>query len=207
MLESGRDHKRIIVGITGASGAIYARRAIELLCASGVETHVVASDYGRRLLVEELNVSKLDAEELSGGRPDLIRIHSGRDLGGDCASGSFQHDGMIVVPCSSNTLAKISLGITDTLVQRAAMVTLKERRRLVLAHRESPIGRAEIEAMQKATDAGAIIAPLSPGFYLQPSSIDDLVDFMAARLLDLVGVEHDLSVRWDEVRSQDQQGG
>lgn len=207
MSESGREHKRIIVGITGASGAIYARRAIELLCASGVETHVVASDYGRRLLVEELNVSKLDAEELSGGRPELIRIHSGRDLGGDCASGSFQHDGMMVVPCSSNTLAKISLGITDTLVQRAAMVTLKERRRLVLAHRESPIGRAEIEAMQKATDAGAIIAPLSPGFYLQPSSIDDLVDFMAARLLDLVGVEHDLSVRWDEVRSQDQQGG
>ena len=207
MSESGREHKRIIVGITGASGAIYARRAIELLCASGVETHVVASDYGRRLLVEELNVSKLDAEELSGGRPELIRIHSGRDLGGDCASGSFQHDGMMVVPCSSNTLAKISLGITDTLVQRAAMVTLKERRRLVLAHRESPIGRAEIEAMQKATDAGAIIAPLSPGFYLQPSSIDDLVDFMAARLLDLVGVEHDLSVRWDEVRNQDQQGG
>ena len=207
MPESGSRRKRIIVGITGASGAIYARRAIELLCASGVETHVVASDYGRRLLVEELNVSKLDTEELSGGRPELIKIHSGRDLGGDCASGSFQHDGMMVVPCSSNTLAKISLGITDTLVQRAAMVTLKERRRLVLAHRESPIGRAEIEAMQKATDAGAIIAPLSPGFYLQPSSIEDLVDFMAARLLDLVGVDHDLSVRWDEVRHQDERDG
>lgn len=207
MPESGSRRKRIIVGITGASGAIYARRAIELLCASGVETHVVASDYGRRLLVEELNVSKLDTEELSGGRPELIKIHSGRDLGGDCASGSFQHDGMMVVPCSSNTLAKISLGITDTLVQRAAMVTLKERRRLVLAHRESPIGRAEIEAMQKATDAGAIIAPLSPGFYLQPSSIEDLVDFMAARLLDLVGIDHDLSVRWDEVRHQDERDG
>ena len=87
------------------------------------------------------------------------------------------------------------------------MVTLKERRRLVLAHRESPIGRAEIEAMQKATDAGAIIAPLSPGFYLQPSTIEDLVDFMAARLLDLVDVEHDLSVRWDEVRHQGHPGG
>ena len=207
MSETGREQKRIVVGITGASGAIYARRVIELLCASGVETHVVASDYGRRLLAEELNVSKLDADQLSAGRPDLIRIHSGRDLGGDCASGSFQHDGMIVVPCSSNTLAKISLGITDTLVQRAAMVTLKERRRLVLAHRESPIGRAEIEAMQKATDAGAIIAPLSPGFYLQPSTIEDLVDFMAARLLDLVDVEHDLSVRWDEVRHQGHPGG
>ncbi|MCH2161276.1 MAG: UbiX family flavin prenyltransferase [Phycisphaerales bacterium] len=197
---------RIVVGITGASGAIYARRVIELLCRGGVEVHVVASDYGRRLCAEELGMSRLDPAELSGGCGEMITLHSGRDLGADCASGSFVHDGMVVVPCSSNTLAKISLGITDTLVQRAAMVTLKERRRLVLAHRESPIGRAEIEAMQRATDAGAIVAPLSPGFYLDPGSVDDLVDFMAARLLDLVGVEHGLAVRWDEARSEQEEG-
>lgn len=106
---------------------------------------------------------------------------------------------MIVVPCSSNTLTKISLGITDTLVQRAAMVTLKERRRLVLAHRESPVGLAEIDAMRRVTEAGGIVAPLSPGFYLGPERVEDLVDFMVARLLDLLGVKHPLDCRWDEV--------
>ena len=202
MSEHSVSPARILVGVTGASGAIYARRVIELLCRGGVEVHVIASDYGRRLFAEELGINRLDPEVLCPGCADLITIHSGRDLGADCASGSFVHDGMIVVPCSSNSLTKISLGITDTLVQRAAMVTLKERRRLVIAHRESPIGRTEIESMQRVTEAGAIVAPLSPGFYLAPTSIDELVDFMAARLLDLVGVEHGLAVRWDEHRQE-----
>ena len=105
---------------------------------------------------------------------------------------------MVVVPASSNTLAKIAHGISDNLVQRAAQVTLKERRPLVIAHRESPIGMAEIEAMRMVTLAGAIVAPLSPGFYLEPTSIQNLVDFMAGRLLDLLGVPHDLKIRWDE---------
>jgi 4-hydroxy-3-polyprenylbenzoate decarboxylase len=105
---------------------------------------------------------------------------------------------MVVVPCSSSTLAKIAHGISDNLVQRAAQVTLKERRPLILAHRESPIGLTEIEAMRLATLSGAIVTPLSPGFYLGPRSIEDLVDFMAGRILDLLGVSHDLAIRWDE---------
>lgn len=206
MSERPSSPTRILVGVTGASGAIYAKRVIELLCRSGIEVHIAASDYGRRLFAEELGMSRLDPEMLSPGCSDLITMHSGRDLGADCASGSFVHDGMVVVPCSSNTLTKISLGITDTLVQRAAMVTLKERRRLVLAHRESPIGRSEIDSMQRITEAGGIVAPLSPGFYLEPTTIDELVDFMAARLLDLLGVEHGLAVRWDEHRKGQHEG-
>ena len=105
---------------------------------------------------------------------------------------------MVVVPCSSNTLAKIAHGLSDNLVQRAAQVTLKERRPLVLAHRESPIGLTEIDAMRRVTEAGAIVTPLSPGFYLNPTSVNDLVDFMAGRILDLLNVPHQLDIRWNE---------
>lgn len=190
--------RRIVVGITGASGACYAVRVIELLAASGIETHIACSNLGKRLLAEEMGITKLDPDALSGGRGDRLVIHPGNDVGAACASGSFKHDGMVVVPASSNTLAKIAHGISDNLVQRAAQVTLKERRPLVIAHRESPIGMAEIEAMRRVTEAGAIVAPLSPGFYLEPTSIQDLVDFMAGRLLDLLGVDHGLAIRWDE---------
>lgn len=190
--------RRIVVGITGASGAAYAVRVVQLLTGAGVEVHLACSDLGRRLLAEEVGMARLDVEKLTLGHPDRLVSHPGNDVGAACASGSFRHDGMIVVPCSSSTLAKISLGITDNLVQRAALVTLKERRPLVLAHRESPIGLAEIEAMRRVTEAGGIVAPLSPGLYLDPRSIEDLVDFMAGRILDLVGVPHDLEIRWDE---------
>jgi 4-hydroxy-3-polyprenylbenzoate decarboxylase len=200
--------RRIVVGITGASGAAYAVRVIELLAAADVEVHLACSDLGRRLLAEEVGLNRLDAARLTGGRADRIVIHPGNDVGAACASGSFRHDGMVVVPCSSSTLAKIAHGISDNLVQRAAQVTLKERRPLVIAHRESPIGLAEIEAMRLATLHGAVIAPLSPGLYLGPQSIADLVDFMAGRLLDLLGVDHGLAIRWDEAlaarRSRDE---
>ena len=203
MNSMNHDAKRIVVGVTGASGAGYAKRVVELLCAGGVEVHLVASNYGRRLFAEELGIQRLDADKLAGDSPGKVIIHSGGDLGAACASGSFVHDGMVIVPCSSNTLAKVSLGMTDTLVQRTAMVTLKERRRLVLAHRESPIGLAEIDAMRRVTEAGGIIAPLSPGFYLGPKSVEDMVDFMSARLLDLLGVGHSINCRWDEVLTTD----
>lgn len=190
--------RRIVVGITGASGAAYAVRVIELLAEAGVEVHLACSDLGRRLLNEELGIKRLDPERLTGGHPDRMVVHPGNDVGAACASGSFRHDGMIVVPCSSNTLAKIAHGLSDNLVQRAAQVTLKERRPLVLAHRESPIGVMEIDAMRRVAEAGAIVAPLSPGFYLEPKTIDDLVDFMAGRLLDVLDVPHGLDIRWDE---------
>lgn len=189
--------KRIVVGITGASGAAYAVRVVELLADAEVEVHVACSDLGKRLLAEELDLRGVDSASFSPSHPERVIVHPGNDVGAACASGSFRHDGMVVVPCSSSTLAKIAHGISDNLVQRAAMVTLKERRPLVVAHRESPIGMAEIDAMRKLTEAGGIVAPLSPGLYLRPESIDELVDFMAGRLLDLLGVEHDLEIRWD----------
>ena len=189
---------RIVVGITGASGAAYARRVLELLADAGVEIHLTVSALGRRLLFEELGLSRLDADALTGGRGELVTIHNDNDVGASIASGSFQHDGMVIVPCSSNTLGSIAAGIGDNLVKRAAAVTLKERRKLILAYRESPASHIDLCNMKRVSEAGAIVAPLAPGFYLRPATIDDLVDFMAGRLLDLLGVPHDLDVRWEE---------
>jgi 4-hydroxy-3-polyprenylbenzoate decarboxylase len=186
----------IIIGITGASGAAYAIRVMELLAIAEVEIHLAVSALGRRLLFDELDIKRLEPDELTRGHGSQLTIHNDNDVGAAIASGSFLHQGMIIVPCSSNTLAKVSSGITDNLVQRAAAVTLKERRKLVLAYRESPMSHIDLLNMQRLSEAGAIIAPLAPGFYLLPRSIDDLVDFMAGKLLDLVGVPHDLATRW-----------
>lgn len=188
--------KRILIGMTGASGAPYAVRTIELLAASGVEIHLAATSLGKRLLNDELGINKLDADQLTGGRGGQLTIHNDNDVGATIASGSFLHDGMIIVPCSSNTLGAIAAGMTQSLVQRTAMVTLKERRRLILAHRETPLSHIDLVNMVRVSEAGAIVCPLAPGFYMMPKTVDDLVDFMAGRLLDLVGVEHDLKTRW-----------
>jgi len=188
----------MIVGITGASGAVYARRVVQLLTAEQVQVHLAVSRLGRRLLSDELGLKTVDPEALTDGRGHLLTIHNDNDHGAAIASGSFLHDGMLIIPCSSNTMGAIAAGITDNLVQRAAAVTLKERRPLILAHRESPLNHIDIANMDRLTRAGAIIAPLSPGFYLLPSSIDELVDFMAGKMLDLLNVKHDLATRWDE---------
>lgn len=187
----------IIIGITGASGAMYSVRVIELLAAADVEIHLTVSALGKRLLFDELGMKRIDPDALTGGKGHLLTVHSDNDLGAAIASGSFLHQGMIIVPCSANTLGKIAAGITDNLVQRAAAVTLKERRRLVLGYRESPMSHIDILNMQRLSEAGAIIAPLAPGFYMLPKTIDDLVDFMAGKLLDLVGVPHVLNTRWE----------
>jgi 4-hydroxy-3-polyprenylbenzoate decarboxylase len=194
--------RRIVIGITGASGALYARRVVELLTMADVEAHLSVTALGKRLLFDELGMKRLDADALSGGRGRLVTIYNDNDLGANIASGSFLHQGMIIVPASSNTLGAIASGVTETLVQRAAMVTLKERRRLVIAHRESPISHIDLLNAVRLSEAGAIIAPLNPGFYLLPKTIDDIVDFMAGKLLDLVEVEHDLDIRWDEHLAQ-----
>ena len=187
---------RIVVGITGASGATYARRVIQLLAEAGVEIHLTVSPAGRRLLFEELRLKTIDADALSGGRGDMVTVYNDGDVGASIASGSFLHGGMIIVPCSANTLGAVAAGLADNLLKRAATVTLKERRRLVLAYRETPASHIDLGNMVRLSEAGAIIAPLSPGFYLGPRSIDDLVDFMAGRLLDLLEIPHDLETRW-----------
>ncbi len=189
---------RIIIGITGASGAAYARRVMQLLAEADVQIHLTVSTYGKRLLFDELGLKRLDPDALTAGRGELVTVYNDNDVGAAIASGSFLHDGMIIVPCSSNTLGAIAAGIGDNLLKRAAAVTLKERRRLILAVRESPASHIDICNMKRLSEAGAIIAPLSPGFYLLPKTVDDLVDFMAGKLLDLVNVPHDLDTRWEQ---------
>ncbi len=189
--------RRIIIGISGASGALYAQRTIQLLLAAGVEVHLVVSPLGQRLLHDELGMEGLDLPALCGPEHERVVLYNYRDVGAAIASGSYPHDGMIIVPCSSNTLSAVAHGSQQNLMHRAAMVTLKERRRLVLVHREMPLSLIDIRNMALATEAGAVIAPANPGFYMLPRSIDDLVDFVAARLLDLVGVEHPIP-RWGQ---------
>ena len=193
--------RRIVVGISGASGAAYSRRVVQLLVEAGVEVHLVVSPLGQRMLHDELGMEGVDLAGLAGRSDHGITFHHYRDVGAPIASGSFSHGGMIVVPCSNNSLASIAHGSSDNLLHRAANVALKERRPLVIAHRETPLGLIEIRNMEQIALAGGVLAPTNPGFYMLPESIEDLVDFMAGRLLDLVGVEHRLNTRWTESRA------
>src|SRR5262245_22374012 len=143
----------IIIGITGASGALYAQRVIQLLAAADVEIHLAVSALGRRLMFDELGMKRIDPDALTAGRGSMLTVHGDNDVGAAIASGSFLHQGMIIVPCSSNTLGKVACGITDNLVQRAAAVTLKERRRLILAYRETPMSHIDILNMQRLSEA------------------------------------------------------
>jgi len=190
--------KRIIVGISGASGAMYAKRIIEQLAAGDVQVHLVVSPLGQRLLHDELGMEGVDLDTLSGGRTDAIELHNYRDVGASIASGSYETDGMVIAPCSSNSLAAVASGASQNLMHRAAQVVLKERRTLVLLHREMPISLVDIRNMKAAAEAGAVVSPANPGFYFLPKTIDDIVDFVAARVLDQLKMPHTLSARWGE---------
>jgi polyprenyl P-hydroxybenzoate/phenylacrylic acid decarboxylase-like protein len=192
----------IVTAITGASGALYAQRFLAGLVAAGVEVHLVVSPLGRRLLHDEMGMETVDLAALAGTEPHSITLHNYNDVGSKLASGSFLHDGMVIVPCSSNTLAEVAHGLGDNLISRAAAVTLKERRRLVLAHREMPLSAIDVNNYKALTDAGAIVAPCNPGFYLNPTTVGEVVDFVAGKLLDLVGVPHAMDTRWDPKRSR-----
>ena len=188
---------RIVTAITGASGALYARQFLRGLAAAGVETHLVISPLGRRLLADELGMKSVDLDDLAGTAEHRITLHSYNDTGDVLASGSFLHDGMVIVPCSSNTLAEVAVGLGGNLISRAAAVTLKERRRLVVCHREMPLSPLDVNNYKALNDAGAILCPANPGFYLNPATVGEVVDFVAGKLLDLVGVRHALDTRWD----------
>ena len=187
----------IVTAITGASGAAYAQQFISGLVAAGVNVHLVVSPLGRRLLHDELGMEAIDLPMLAGTDRHTITLYNYNDVGAKVASGSFLHDGMVVVPCSSNTLCEIAHGLGDNLISRGAAVALKERRKLIIAHREMPLSPMDVTAYKLLTDAGAIIAPCNPGFYLNPTSVDEVVDFVAGKLLDLIGVRHTLDTRWD----------
>lgn len=202
MPPASKRHNRVVIGLSGASGALYARRVISHLVELGQEVHLVISPPGARLLHDELGHEGVDLNALAGlpegvdpSSRGVVR-HNYKDIGASIASGSFQHDGMAIVPCSSHTLNAIAAGLGDNLLLRAAACTLKERRPLVLLHREAPLTLIDIQSMERLTLSGAIVCPASPGFYLLPRTIEDLVDFMAARVLDLLGVEHRIEARW-----------
>ncbi|MCG3178774.1 MAG: Flavin prenyltransferase UbiX [Phycisphaerae bacterium] len=185
------------MAITGASGAPYATRLLQLLLGAGVEVHLVISAPGRRLLAEEAGVAEASPAALAPGcDASRLIIHPCQDIGAAIASGSFLTDGMVICPCSSNTLAAVAGGLGDNLITRAAQVTLKERRRLVLVPRETPLSPIEIENMHRLSQAGAILCPACPGFYLKPTRVSDLVDFVVGKVLDLLGVAHGLGTRY-----------
>lgn len=193
--------KRIVVGITGASGAAYARRLVQCLIAGGAEVHLICSPLGRRLLHDELGIAEPGDVALVGHETDRLTLYSHDDLACRLASGSFLTDGMIVCPASINTMGAIAAGLGDNLIARAAAVTLKERRRLILVPREMPWTAIDIGNALRISEAGGIICPASPGFYMGPQTVGDLVDFVVGKLLDLVGVEHQLDTRWGEPKS------
>lgn len=180
-----------MLGITGASGALYARAILQAMLAAGGEVHLTISPTGQRLIAEELG-ELLPAPAATG----RLVEHSCKDVGAACASGSFLFDGMVVAPCSSQTLCAIAAGLGDNLIHRSAHVSLKERRRLILLHRETPLTLMDIRAMETVTLAGAVVMPASPGFYHQPKSLDDLARFMAERVMDLLGWPAQGAQRW-----------
>ena len=183
--------QRLVVGVTGATGAIYAQRLLQVLRATGqVETHLVISPPGVLTIKHELGMSRRDFHELAD------EVHSFRDIGASLASGSFATSGMVVAPCSVRTLAAIAHGFSDNLITRAADVTLKERRRLVLMLRETPFNLAHLRNMTAVTEMGGVIFPPLPAFYLHPQSIQEMVDHTVARVLDLFDITVP-SPRWE----------
>jgi 4-hydroxy-3-polyprenylbenzoate decarboxylase len=196
--------RRIAVAVTGASGAIYAVRTIAALLAEGCELELVFSDYGRRLMLDELGkdarVDRLTdvlveryGEPVRRGR---FVVHSNKDLGATLASGSHRCEAMVVVPCTMKTLAGVAHGLSRSLIERAADVMLKEKRRLVLVPRETPLSLPELRNMVLAAEAGAMILPAMPAFYQQPKTIEDLAAFLAGKILNALGFEQTLFPPW-----------
>lgn len=187
--------QRLVIGISGASGAAYGLKALELARSVGVETHLVVSRAALLTLHQELGIQK---SELSD-RADVV--HSAADVGASIASGSFRTMGMLVAPCSVKTMSEIAYGVTSTLMSRAADVVLKERRRLVLMVRETPLHLGHLKTMTALTEMGAIIMPPVPAFYSHPKSIDEMVCHSVGRALDLFGIETGTVKRWDGLKS------
>ena len=188
---------RIIVGISGASGIIYGIRMLEVLRAAGVETHLVISKAAEMTLAYESDLKVKDLRDMA----DVF--HPQTDIGASISSGSFPTMGMVISPCSIRTMSEIATGITGSLMSRAADVVLKERRRLVLAIRETPLHTGHLRTMLQLSEMGAIIAPVMPAFYNRPQTLDDIVNHSVGRMLDLFGIEADFVKRWKIEDSKD----
>ena len=200
--ESGRC---IAVGVTGASGALYAVRTIAALLSIGCRVELVASDFGRRLLRDELGefgaiehlpeylVNRYGKDVQSG----TLKVHSNRDVGASIASGSYACDGMVIVPCSMKTLAGVANGLSRTLIERGADVMLKERRPLIIVPRETPMSLIQLRNLVTSAEAGALVMPAMPAFYQGPKTLDDLANFMAGKILAALGFSHQLYPSWE----------
>jgi len=201
---AGERGPSVAIGVTGASGAMYATRTIAALLERGVHIELVVSDYGRRLLRDELGdaatidqlvpfLTGLYGPRISAG---TLNLHSNRDLGATIASGSHGCRGMAILPCSMKTLAAVAHGLSRNLIERAADVMLKERRPLVIVPRETPMSLPQLRNMVLCAEAGAVMLPAMPAFYQQPKRLEDLADFMAGKILSALGFEHDLYAAW-----------
>jgi 4-hydroxy-3-polyprenylbenzoate decarboxylase len=187
--------RRLIIAITGATGAIYGVRLLQVLRNTpDIETHLLISEASVQTLYQELNMSRKDVETLAHV------VHNVREIGASIASGSFQSDGMIIAPCSMKTLASIAHGFSENLISRAADVVLKERRRLVLMVRETPFNLAHLRNMTAVTEMGGIIFPPLPSFYHHPKSIEEMVDHTISRVLDLFTIPHNMAPRWSGLK-------
>ena len=188
--------RRLIVGITGASGVIYGIRLLELLRDTDIETHLIISPSARITMATETDRKIAEVEALAHV------LHSHQDIGAACSSGSFETLGMVIAPCSIKTMSEIATGVTSNLISRAADVALKERRRLVLMLRETPLHLGHIRSMASVTEAGAIIYPPVPAFYARPQSLEAMVDHTVGRVLDLFGVDLGIVKRWQGVQKR-----
>jgi 4-hydroxy-3-polyprenylbenzoate decarboxylase len=188
--------RRIVVAITGATGAVYGVRLLaHLRAVPGVETHLVISDAAVLTLHQEVGLQRREVEALAHV------VHKNREIGASIASGSFQTDGMVIAPCSMKTLAAVAHGLADNLVARAADVVLKERRRLILMVRETPLNLAHLRNMTAVTEMGGIVFPPLPSFYNRPATIEEMVDHTVARVLDLLGIDNSVAPRWQGMKA------
>jgi 4-hydroxy-3-polyprenylbenzoate decarboxylase len=185
--------KKMIVAITGASGTIYGIRLLEALSSSGVETHLIMSDSAKITMAMETPFTPSYVESLA------TEVHSAKNVGASIASGSFRTLGMVVAPCSVHTMSDIAWGSTSNLITRAADVVLKERRRLILLFRETPLHAGHIKTMAQVTENGAIVMPPVPALYTNPKSIDDIINHTVGRVLDLFDLDNDLVKRWNGI--------
>jgi 4-hydroxy-3-polyprenylbenzoate decarboxylase len=191
-----RSMGEVVVGISGASGAVYGKRLVEILTEMGKSVRLVVTDSGRLTLKHECDTTPEALAEATGSL-----LEDARNVGAKSASGSAKIDAVVICPCSGTTIGKLAAGISDNLVTRSAIVAMKERRKLIIVPREAPYATVHLENMAKLSAWDTVIIPASPGFYNHPKSIDDLVDFIIARILDQIGIEHDVGKRWtgDEI--------
>lgn len=192
MAETRHDKIKIVIGFSGASGIIYGIRLLEILHSINIQTYLIISEWAKKNIEIETDKTLEYVKSLSSVNYENFKLDA------SVSSGSFLHDGMVIVPCSMKSLSSIANGYDDTLISRAASVTLKESRKLIIVPRETPLSRIHLENMVKLQEAGAIILPAMPGFYHKPSTIEEIIDHLVGKILDQLNIKHDLFKRWKD---------